>query len=133
MRYLLDTNTCIFLIKRQPGTVLLHLKRCLPGEVGISSITLAELQFGVAKSQRVRENREALEEFTVPLEVTPFDKDAAARYGEIRAQLERAGTPIGSMNMLIGAHALSLGATLVTNNLGEFRRIKKLKVIDWTA
>jgi len=132
MKFLLDTNTCIFLIKRRPETVIHHLQECLPGEVGISSITLAELRYGVEKSTHTHRNREALAEFVLPLEIAPFDEDASASYGAIRAELEKAGTPIGSMDMLIGAHALSIGATLVTNNTREFKRIKKLKIVDWT-
>ena len=133
MRYMLDTNICIYLIKQKPEKVLRHFKAHSVGEIGISSITLAELRYGVERSQQVQKNRQALEEFTLPLEIAAFDEAAAEVYGSVRAGLEQAGTPVGSMDMLIGAHALSLGVTLVTNNLREFKKIKNLKVVDWSA
>lgn len=133
MRYMLDTNICIYLIKQKPEKVLRHFKAHSVGEIGISSITLAELRYGVERSQQVQKNRQALEEFTLPLEIAAFDEDVAEVYGSVRAGLEQARTPVGSMDMLIGAHALSLGVTLVTNNLREFEKIKNLKVVDWSA
>jgi len=133
MRYMLDTNICIYLIKQKPEKVLRHFKAHSVGEIGISSITLAELRYGVERSQQVQKNRQALEEFTLPLEIAAFDEAAAEVYGSVRAGLEQAGTPVGSMDMLIGAHALSLGVTLVTNNLREFKKIKNLKVVDWST
>lgn len=129
---MLDTNTCIYIIKRKPPKVLKHFKAYSVGEIGISSITLSELRFGVAKSQHIQKNNEALDDFILPLEIADFDEKAAKAYGEVRAALEKTGNLIGSMDMLIGAHALSLGATLVTNNTKEFKRIKGLKLIDWT-
>lgn len=132
MRFMLDTNICIYLIKQKPANVLKHFSSRDVGDVGISSITLAELQYGVSKSQHVQKNRQALSEFIQPLEIADFDEKAAGSYGDIRAALEKSGTPIGSMDMLIGAHALSLGVTLVTNNVREFKKIKGLKVADWT-
>ena len=132
MKFMLDTNTCIYIIKQKPSKVLEHFKAYSIGEIGISSITLAELRFGVEKSQHVQRNQEALDAFILPLEIADFDEKAAKAYGEIRAALEKTGNLIGSMDMLIGAHALSLGLTLVTNNVREFRKIKHLKVIDWT-
>jgi len=133
MKFMLDTNTCIYLIKKKPAEVIGHFKRHKVGDIGISSITLAELQCGVEKSHHVHRNRVALEEFIAPLEIAPFDEAASRTYGEIRSHLEKAGTPIGSMDTLIGAHALSLGVTIVTNNIREFNRINNLKVIDWTV
>jgi tRNA(fMet)-specific endonuclease VapC len=133
MKYLLDTNICIYLIKQKPETVLRHFKTYSIGDIGISSITLAELRFGVEKSQQIQRNRQALEEFILPLEIADFDDRAAMTYGAVRAALEKAGTPVGSMDMLIGAHALSLDLTLVTNNVREFKQIKKLKVVDWSV
>jgi tRNA(fMet)-specific endonuclease VapC len=130
---MLDTNICIYLIKQKPEKVLRHFKAHSVGEIGISSITLAELRYGVERSQQVQKNRQALEEFTLPLEIAAFDEAAAEVYGSVRAGLEQAGTPVGSMDMLIGAHALSLGVTLVTNNLREFQKIKNLKVVDWST
>jgi tRNA(fMet)-specific endonuclease VapC len=133
MKFMLDTNTCIYIIKKKPPAVLEHFRAHAVGDIGISSITLAELRYGVAKSQHVKQNQEALEAFILPLEIVDFDEKAAQAYGTVRATLEKAGNPIGSMDILIGAHALSLGVTLVSNNVKEFRQIKHLKVVDWTA
>jgi len=133
MKFMLDTNTCIYIIKQKPPKALKHFKAYSVGEIGISSITLAELRFGVEKSQYIQKNQLALDAFILPLEIADFDEKVAKAYGEIRAALEKAGNLIGSMDMLIGAHALSLGLTLVTNNVREFRKIKHLKVVDWTV
>ncbi len=133
MKFMLDTNICIYLIKQKPPKVLKYFRAYSVGEIGISSITLAELRFGVAKSQHIQKNEEALDAFVLPLEIADFEEKAAKVYGDIRALLEKAGNPIGSMDMLIGAHALSLGITLVTNNVREFKKIKHLKVIDWSV
>ena len=132
MKFMLDTNICIYIIKKKPQKVLEHFRCYLAGDIGISSITLAELQYGVSKSQHVQGNQEALKEFVLPLEIAQFDEDAARVYGTVRAGLEKSGKPIGAMDTLIGAHALSLGLTLVTNNTKEFKQIKKIKVVDWT-
>jgi tRNA(fMet)-specific endonuclease VapC len=132
MKYLLDTNICIYLIKQNPNKVLKHFKSHAVGDIGISSITLAELRYGVSKSLHVEKNRQALDEFILPLEIAGFDEQAAGEYGFIRAELEKIGKPIGSMDMLIGAHALALGVTLVTNDTKEFKQIKSLKIADWT-
>jgi tRNA(fMet)-specific endonuclease VapC len=132
MKFMLDTNICIYIIKQKPPKALKHFSSHSVGDIGISSITLAELQYGVAKSRHIQKNRQALSEFTLPLEIVHFDEKAAESYGEVRAALEKAGRPIGSMDMLIGAHALSLGIALVTNNIKEFRLIKGLRVVDWT-
>jgi tRNA(fMet)-specific endonuclease VapC len=132
MKFILDTNTCIYIIKQKPPKVLKHFKAYSVGEIGISSITLSELRFGVEKSQHIQKNDEALDDFILPLEIADFDEKAAKVYGKVRAALEKAGNLIGSMDLLIGAHALSIGATLVTNNIKEFKRIKELKLIDWT-
>lgn len=133
MKFMLDTNICIYLIKLKPQKVLKHFQSHSVGDIGISSITLAELRYGVEKSQHIEKNRQALDEFILPLEIVDFDEAAAEAYGTIRAALEKVGRPIGSMDMLIGAHALSLSVALVTNNIKEFKRIKNLKVLDWTA
>lgn len=133
MKIMLDTNICIYIIKRQPAAVLKHFLEYQVGDIGISSITLSELRYGVAKSKHIEKNFRALDEFIVPLEVIPFDEAAALAYGDIRANLEKAGTPIGSMDMLIAAHAVSLGIPLVTNNTREFVRIPTLNIIDWIA
>ena len=133
MKYMLDTNICIYIIKQKPEKVLRHFKSHSIGDIGISSITLAELRFGVEKSQQIQNNRQALEEFILPLEIADFDEKAAVIYGAVRAALEKSGTPVGSMDMLIGAHALSLDLTLVTNNVREFKQIKNLNVVDWSV
>lgn len=133
MKLLLDTNICIYIIKQRPATVLKRFLEYRVGDIGISSITLSELHYGVAKSAHREKNAKALDEFIIPLEVVSFDEEAAHIYGDIRAVLERAGTPIGSMDMLIAAHAISLGIPLVTNNTREFERITALNIIDWTV
>ena len=133
MKVMLDTSICIYIIKRQPAAVLKHFLEYQVGDIGISSITLSELRYGVAKSARREKNTKALAEFIVPLEVVPFDEEAALAYGDIRAYLEKAGTPIGSMDMLIAAHALSLGIPLVTNNTREFIRVPALNIIEWIS
>jgi len=133
MKLLLDTNICIYIIKQQPATVIKHFLEYQVGDIGISSITLSELRYGVAKSKHREKNANALDEFIIPLEVVSFDEDAAHAYGEIRATLEKSGTPIGAMDMLIAAHAVSLGIPLVTNNAREFARIPAINIIDWTV
>lgn len=133
MKLMLDTNICIYLIKQQPAAVLKRFLEYQVGDIGISSITLSELRYGVAKSAHREKNAKALDEFVIPLEVVSFDEEAAHVYGDIRSALEKAGTPIGAMDMLIAAHAVSLGTPLVTNNTREFVRIPTLTIIDWTA
>lgn len=131
MRFMLDTNICIYLIKNDPPKVLAELKRHDLGEIGVSSVTAAELAYGVAKSGSER-NRAALEQFLLPLDIAPFDEKAAWYYGDVRSTLERAGTPIGPLDTQIAAHALSLGCVLVTNNTREFQRVAGLSVENWT-
>jgi tRNA(fMet)-specific endonuclease VapC len=131
MKFMLDTNICIALIKRKPSVMLEKLKSQIIGDIGISVITLAELRYGVEKSLCVDRNRQALQEFLLPLEIADFDENAASAYGSVRAALENAGVPIGPLDTQIGAHALSLGVILVTNNIQEFKRIRGLKVENW--
>jgi len=131
MKVMLDTNICIAIIKGKSPNVLKRFVAYKVGEIGISCVTLAELELGVAKSLHVEKNQAALEEFVLPLEIANFDREAALVYGRVRAALERKGTPIGSLDMMIGAHALALDATLATNNTREFSRIKGLNVVDW--
>lgn len=131
MKFMLDTNICIALIKRKPHKTLKHVQSLSIGDIGISTITLTELRYGVEKSQSVEKNRQALDEFLLPLEISDFDESAALAYGVVRTALERTGNPIGPLDTQIGAHALSLDAVLVTNNTKEFRRIKGLKVVNW--
>lgn len=131
MKLMLDTNICIYIIKRQPESVLNRFLDYQVGEIGISSITLAELRYGVYKSRNPEKNAKALDGFILPLELLSFGEDAARAYGEIRAVLAMAGTPIGSMDMLIAAHALAQGVTLVTNNTSEFSRVPGLMLANW--
>lgn len=131
MRVLLDTNICIYMIKNKPPEVRKHFEQFVPGDIAISTITVAELQYGVAKSAAKKRNALALETFLLPLEIVPFDRDSALAYGKIRAGLERQGTPIGSMDMLIAAQALAQGFTLVTHNLKEFSRVPGLTCESW--
>jgi tRNA(fMet)-specific endonuclease VapC len=133
MRFMLDTDLCIALIKRKPAKMLDKLTSHAPGDVGLSTVTLAELRYGVAKSAQRDTNALALDEFLLPLEIADFDTNAAGAYGQVRVTLEKAGTPIGPLDTQIGAHALSLGAVLVTHNTREFRRIPGLAVEDWLA
>ena len=133
MRFMLDTNSCIALIKRKPAKILRKISSLTPGDVGLSAITLAELRYGVAKSAQKERNAEALAEFLLPMEIADFDEGAADAYGEIRAALEKAGTPIGPLDTQIGVHALSLGVVLVTHNIREFGRIPGLGVEDWIS
>jgi tRNA(fMet)-specific endonuclease VapC len=131
MKYLLDTNICIYLIKQKPPNVLARFQTLDLSDIGISSITIAELEYGVCKSQQQEKNRNALMQFLVPLEVVEFDRAAASIYGSIRSNLESRGLVIGSMDMLIAAHALSLRATLISNNIREFSRISNLDLENW--
>ena len=130
-RYLLDTNICIELLRGQATTVYDRLRQFEPDEVGISSITLAELQYGAAKSSRPAHHQALLAEFCAPLVILPFDHVAAEVYGTVRTALERDGTPIGPLDTLIASHALAEHATVVTNNEREFQRVAGLAVENW--
>jgi tRNA(fMet)-specific endonuclease VapC len=132
VKFLLDTNTCIYVINRRPPEVFEQLAAHGIGDVGVSSITAGELAFGTAKS-RSPKNRAALEKFLAPLEVMPFDEAASWAYGDLRSALEQSGTPIGSLDTLIAAHALSLDCCLITNNLREFRRVPGLRLENWVG
>ena len=131
MKYLLDTNICIYLIKSKPVSVRQHFEMHAMGDVGVSSITVVELQYGAEKSQQIERNLAALEQFFLPLVIADFDVEAARRYGRIRTYLEKQGTLIGSLGTLIAAHALRLGVTLVTNNVKEFARVPGLQTENW--
>ncbi len=131
MKYLLDTNICIYIIKQRPEWVAEKFHSLSVESVGISSITSSELFFGVAKSSNVGQNQRALAEFLAPLTVVPYDQQAAPYYGQLRASLEKSGQVIGSLDMLIAAHALRMGVILVTNNLGEFQRVEGLQLENW--
>ena len=131
MNYLLDTNICIYIIKRKPESVFVRFRELSIGQVGISSITYSELCFGIKKSKHWEQNAMALEQFLSPLEVLPYPEEACMDYGEIRAALELSGKPIGPLDTLIAAHAKHLGYTLVTNKASEFSGIGGLKVENW--
>lgn len=131
MNYILDTNICIYIIKKKPETVLEKLNEKRLGIIGISVITVSELFYGVRKSLFPEKNLEALKNFLIPFEIFQFDFNASVFYGKIRNELEKAGTPIGSLDTLIAAHALSLNHILVTNNEKEFSRVKDLKIENW--
>jgi tRNA(fMet)-specific endonuclease VapC len=131
IQYLLDTNICIYIIKKKPADAIERLRQSQISEVGISSITLSELEYGVAKSSKPEQNQIALAQFLAPIEILSYDHEAAQIYGKLRAFLERQGKPIGSLDMLIAAHALSLDCILVTNNEKEFDRVPNLKIDNW--
>ena len=130
-RLLLDTNICIAMIRDRNENVINRIRSCRRGEIGISVVTLAELNFGAEKSARPLQNRLAVAAFCAEVEVHPFDILAAKAYGEIRAALEKVGRPIGSLDTMIAAHGLALGATVVTNNQREFARVAGLEVENW--
>jgi len=130
MKYLLDTNICIYIINEKPEKVLRKFEQYPVYEFGISSITHAELQYGIEKSKNT--NQDALDEFLLPLTILPFHgKKLVTCYGEIRASLESKGKTIGPLDMLIAAHALSLDLTIISNNIKEFSRIPNLKCENW--
>jgi tRNA(fMet)-specific endonuclease VapC len=127
---LLDTNICIHVINARPPAVLERFRQHRMGEIGVCSVVAAELAYGVAKSGSTR-NRQALEMFLAPLVILPFDEAAVWVYGDLRAELERKGTPIGSLDTMIAAHALSQQSRLVTNNTREFARVPGLALENW--
>lgn len=131
MTYMLDTNICIYAIKNKPEQVLRQLKENLQYGLCISAITLAELEHGVEKSASPEKNTMALMQFLAILDVLPFDDAAASEYGKICAYLQKRGTPIGTMDMLIAGHAKAEGLILVTNNVREFERVPDLEIENW--
>lgn len=151
MIYMLDTNICVYTIKKNPPKVFEALRKLSPGLVGISAVTEAELRFGMSNSSRPEHNHRILDQFLAPFQIAPFDSAAAAHYGDIRFHLKREGTlrgklhpPVipakagiqfflgrGDLDLLIAAHARSLSAILVTNNIKEFERVSGLNVENW--
>ena len=131
MKYMLDTNICIYIIKEKPKKVINKFQTLDIGDVCISTITLAELEYGVEKSNYSERNRLALSGFLASIEILPFSEKAATEYGKIRANLERQGKAIGAYDLMIGAHALSEKLTLITNNMKEFKRIFSLSLENW--
>lgn len=131
MNYLIDTNICIYLMNRRPQHLIDKLQQFSLQSIGISSITVAELQYGVAKSQRKQLNQQRLNEFLIPFTILPFNELHTLAYGEIRAQLAQQGKIIGPLDLLIAAHARTEKLILVTNNEKEFIRVKGLTVENW--
>jgi len=131
IKFMLDTNICIYLIKKKPAGVLSRLETYHPSDIGISVITLSELDFGVENSSNPQKNKLALVEFLSPFEILPFNELAAREYGKIRAELKKKGNLIGSLDMFIAAHAIAENCILVTNNVSEFECISKLKIDNW--
>ena len=131
--YLLDTNSCIFIKNKKPEHVLEKLRSVIKERVYISSITVAELRYGVYNSSYIEKNRISLAEFLAPFDVLDFDNSDAEKYGIIRADLSKAGKLIGPYDMLIAAQALDKDLILVTNNINEFKRVKGLKIEDWKS
>jgi len=131
MRYLLDTNVCIRVLNGTSQKVVERLRGCVPGDVAISAVVRAELAYGARKSAHVADNLRLVESFCEPFACVGFHARAADAYGSIRAELERAGTPIGPNDLLIAATAMSEGLTLVTHNVAEFGRVPGLRFEDW--
>ena len=129
--YLLDTDTCIYIINNKPEAVRSKFRTVSLNEIAISSITLFELDAGARKGNRAEESLQKLEQFASIIQVLPFDAEAARHAGALRQHLREQGTPIGDMDTLIAAHALSVGATVITNNLKEFQRVPELSVENW--
>ncbi len=132
MKYLLDTNICIYVIRKKTEHLIRRFTSQKVGDIGISAITVSELQYGIQRSSKPVQNQEALDRFLVPLTILDYDYAASVAYGRIRATLEAAGTPVGSLDTLIAAHALSQNLILVTNNVREFSRVEGLSIEDWS-
>lgn len=132
MKYMLDTNICVYAIKNKPENVSKRIKRHNPDEICISTIVLAELEHGVTKSVCREKNESNLNKFLKVFKILPFDMKAAIEYGKICAHLQKQGTPIGTMDMLIAAHALSKSLIIVTNNVREFERVPGLVIENWS-
>lgn len=133
MTYLLDTDTCIYLIKRKPPSAIQRMRSLAVEEIAISTITVAELEYGAAKSQNPDRNRMALLKFLLPFAILDFGQPAATHYGSIRTELESRGTPIGPMDMLLAAQARATDLVLVTNNTREFSRVGGLRIENWAT
>lgn len=131
MKYLIDTNICIYVIKRRPIEVLQRLQQFKTKDIAISSITTSELYHGIQKSQQIAKNTEALNNFLLPFDIVAYDELASVIYGDIRASWEKQGNIIGPLDLMIAAHALSLNVPVVTNNVKEFERVEGLEVVNW--
>lgn len=131
MKYMLDTNMCVYVLQGKPLSVTSRLHQCAEHEVCVSTITVAELRFGADKCNQPEANHDKVSKFLMSIDVVDFDSGAADIYGEIRADLERRGQPIGDLDMLLAAHALNEGLSFVTHNTSEFQRVKGLRLEDW--
>ncbi len=131
MRYLLDTNICIYAIKRHPLALFQYLETFPTGDIAVSAITCCELQFRIAKSSKPAQSRVNLELFLAPLKVLSFPPQASEEFGKLRAHLNGLGTPIGTYDLLLASHALHEGLTIVTNNEIEFQRVPDLQIENW--
>jgi tRNA(fMet)-specific endonuclease VapC len=129
--YMLDTNICIYIIKKRPIGLLEKFNSIPKNSLCISVVTYAELQYGVERSSSKKMNQKIIQDFISRLIVLSWDMDAAGKYGKIRSNLEKKGTPIGNMDLMIAAHALSQKCTIVSNNLREFKRVEGLKYENW--
>lgn len=132
--YLLDTNICIFLLNQRSSfeNIIQHMDGMSREDIGISAITVAELEYGIAASKKQSDNTKRLERFLLDFEVIDFTRASASAYGLVRSDLQAQGMPIGPVDFFIAAHALALNATLVTNNVREFERVPCLRLEDWT-
>jgi tRNA(fMet)-specific endonuclease VapC len=131
VKYLLDTDICIYLIRKKPAHVLQRFEKLRIGDAGISAITFSELCFGAENSSNPASNHQLLLEFVAPLEIMEYPVDAASTYGRLRAALNKTGQSIGPLDLLIASHAVHLDATLVTKNTSEFSRLSELRVENW--
>ena len=131
--FLIDTNICVYIMNKHPPQVIQKFREMGAGNVCISSITVSELQYGACESKQVKKNMKRLEEFLSPFEILPYDESASIYYGRIRSYLEKEGSVIGPLDMLIAAHALSEELILITNNENEFKRVKTLRIENWVT
>ena len=131
MKYLLDTNICIYIINKRPASVIDTIRSKHPEEISISSITAAELNYGAERSRNPHQNRIAVLEFLMPFNLLDFDQRSASHYGKIRKTLESKGTPIGSMDLLLASQDKAYNLIFVTNNINEFKRIDNLRLENW--
>ncbi|MFP4373855.1 MAG: type II toxin-antitoxin system VapC family toxin [Spirochaetaceae bacterium] len=132
MTYLIDTNICTYLVREKDPELTQRFEEHRLYEIGVSAVTVAELQYGVAKSRQMERNRRALLRFLTPFDILPFDDKDAELFGILRARLEAQGSPIGPYDLEPAAQALARGLILVSNNEGEFRRVPGLRVENWT-
>jgi tRNA(fMet)-specific endonuclease VapC len=131
MRYMLDTNICSYILKNRPQSVKARFDQVGTSALAISTVVLAELYYGAARHPRGIAIRREIGDFVSRLSVIPWDETAANHYGAIRAALEKSGTPLGAMDLMIAAHARSQGATLVSNNIQHFEKVPGLLIENW--